>query len=127
MNRTAESSTKSAVRVTVATSRCIVRRNQLQGQDSDKVSSFVMLSNGEDTVVSGYGYLIDTFIRTKQLSGYPGQNENVSVLSDVDYKESKLKLMRFDQTFDKMPYDASKRKICWFLIVKCECLNVGFF
>ena len=96
--------------MTVATSRCTVKRNDLQGINSDKVSSFVIVTNGEDTVVSGFGYLLDNFIRTKQLSGYPGQNENVSVLSDEDYQASKLKLMRFDQTFDKMPYDASKRK-----------------
>ena len=70
-----------------------------------------MVTNGEDTIVSGFGYLIDNFIRTKQLSGYPGQTVNVSVLSDENYENATLKLMRFDQTFDKMPYDASKRKI----------------
>ena len=120
MNRTVESSTKSDVRVTVATSRCTVKRNQLEGKEFDKVASFVMVTNGEDTTVSGFGYLIDNFIRTKQLSGYPGQNENVSVLADDNYQDSKLKLMRFDQTFDKMPYDASKRKLIWYFFKSIE-------
>ena len=69
-----------------------------------------MITDGKTTTVSGFGYLIETFICTKQLSGYPGQNENVSLVSDENYRESKLQLMRFDQTFENMPYDASKRK-----------------
>ena len=110
LNRTIESSTKSAVRVTVATSRYRRRRNEIQGNAShDEIASFVMVTDGQTAIVSGFGYLIDNFIRTKQLSGYPGQDANVSVLADDNYGSAKLKLMRFDQTFDKMPYDASQR------------------
>ena len=83
-----------------------------------------MVADGKNAIVSGFGYLIDNFIRTKQLAGYPGQEENVSVLADANYNEAKLKLMRFDQTFDKMPYDASKRK-CSISCCVCHILKVS--
>ena len=73
-----------------------------------------MITNGNTTTVARFGHLIDMFIRTKQLSGYPGQNDNIAVLSDDNYSTSTLKLMHFDQTFENMPYDASKCKTTWF-------------
>ena len=74
-----------------------------------------MITDGKTTTVSGFGHLLETFIRSKQLSGYAGQNENVAVLSDDNYATSNLKLMCFDQTFENMPYDASKHKYVFHL------------
>ena len=108
---TIESSTQNAICVTVATSRYTVQRDQLQHEGSGgEVASFVMITDGKTTTISGFGHLLETFIRTKQLSSYSGHNENVAVLSDDNYAQAKLKLMHFDQSFENMPYDASKLK-----------------
>ena len=111
LNTTIESSTWNAIRVTIATSRYTVRRDRLQNDGSaGEVASFVMITDCKTTTVSGFGHLIETFIHMKQLSGYSGHNKNVAVLADDNYGQAKLKLMRFDQSFENMPYDASKRK-----------------
>ena len=111
LNTTIESSKWNTVRVTIATSRYMVHRNGVQSDaEAGQVASFIMITDGNTTTVLGFGHLIETFIRTKQLSGYSGQNENVSLVSDENYRDSKLQLMHFDQTFENMPYDASKRK-----------------
>ena len=100
LNTTIESSAQNAIRVTIATSRYTCHRNQLQAaaSSSGEVASFMMITDGKTTTVSGFGHLIDTFIHTKQLSGYCGQNKNVAILSDENYGTAKLKLMCFDQT-----------------------------
>ena len=108
---TIESSSRSAVRVTTATSWYMQKMKSLTGEsDEGEVSSFVGLTDGKTTTVAGFGYLLDNFICTKQLSGYPGERDNVSILSHDNYKDCKLKLMRFGQSFENMPYDASTRK-----------------
>ena len=111
LQSTIESSTKTAVRTTIATSRFTAKRNELDSRRLKGLAgSMIMLSDGEFATVGGHGDLFERFLQTKQLSGYPGEKSPVVSILDDNYTDADLKLMRFDQTYDKLPYDASSRK-----------------
>ena len=69
-----------------------------------------MVSDGCHSVFGGSGELFEEFLRTRQLKNYAGEGEKLAFITDDNYAESKLKVVRFDQTFDKLPYDASARE-----------------
>ena len=111
LETTIQSSSRTSIHVTIATARYLVKRNEILGDSSGQIASFCMVTDGKTTTFGGHGHLIESFITNKQLSGYVGEDENVSKVFDTNYETAKLKLMRFDQSFENMPYDASRRKL----------------
>ena len=76
-----------------------------------KVGSLVVLSDGNKTFVGGFGNMFDNFIATRQAQGYPGEGEeSVATLSEDNFESALMKVLKFDETFRKMPYDASTCK-----------------
>ena len=110
MKNTIESSTKTAIRVTISTSRYTAKKNEIVGSTKETVGSVVILNDGKQTTVGGYGNLFEKFLKTKKLDGYTGQMEPFTSFSDPNYDHAKLKVMKFDETYHKMPYDARSRK-----------------
>ena len=93
----------------------LVKDYDVQG---GKISSFCMVTDGKTTMFGGYGNLLENFIKNKQLCGYPGDEHEVSTVFEDNYEKAKLKLMRFDQSFENMPYDASHRKLV-LIVLNC--------
>ena len=69
-----------------------------------------MVSDGEKTFIGGEGELFEEFIEFRQLRNYPGQGSPVATVSDVNYTSAKLCMVRFDQSFINLPYDARRRE-----------------
>ena len=109
---TIESSALTAICKAIATVRHIEHRNSLLHANNSKVGCFSMISDGNQAIFGGKGEMYDEFVKTKMLKNYPGEEEEVAFHTDDDYQDAKLKIIRFDQTFDRLPYDASDRKYC---------------
>ena len=69
-----------------------------------------MISDGYHSVLGGSGEIFEEFLRSRELKNYAGEGEELSFHTDENYSDAKLKVVRFDQTFDKLPYDASDRE-----------------
>ena len=64
-----------------------------------------MLNDGKQTTISGFGELFDRFLKTRKLTGYSGEKEDFTHFFDPNYKTAKLRILKFDQTYENMPYD----------------------
>ena len=112
-----QSAINSAVRSTVTAGRyghklCDEKKkNGLFQFDTSKLTgSLFMNTDGDETVVAGCGSLLDSFLNTGRLSGYAGEGEEVCTVANPDYYSSTIGLLRFDQSFSKLPYDVTFRK-----------------
>ena len=77
--------------------------------------SMSMITDGTSTSVAGHGDLFNNFLATKQLTGYIGNNDQISTIFDDNYKNARLKLVRFDQSFQHLSYDVRIRECIIFL------------
>ena len=112
LKTTIVSSTKSSIRGVIATGRYIEMKQELE-KPAEKASFgvFCAIHDGEQTTFGGEGDIFDNFMKTRQLAGYPGENDKITTFYDSNYNDAKLRLMRFDETFHKCHYDASERKL----------------
>ena len=115
MNMKYESTIYSSVRETVCASRFVdkLKEEGLLGESSTlfRKGSFAMISDGEKTFVGGEGELFEEFIHTRQLTGYVGEGQPIRNITHSNYTSSQLAMVRFDQSFKSLPYDARRRKL----------------
>ena len=101
----------SAARSTIAASRFSELKELFKDDDScNPAGALLLVSDGTSTSVAGHGDVFKNFLQTRRLTGYIGEGERLVSVYDDGYDEAKLKLIRFDQTFTKLSYDASKRE-----------------
>ena len=55
----------------------------------------------------------------RQLSGYVGEGQKIARVQQANYTSAQLAMVRFDQSFWCLPYDARRRKICREIFYKC--------
>ena len=70
-----------------------------------------IMNDGKKTTVAGNGELFDNFVTTKQLSGYGADGAQFATVDDPNYKSARVRIMRFDQAFQYLPYDVRVRKL----------------
>ena len=110
---TLDTNVKSTVRNTISAGRYMdkIREVDPHGHGHDLPgTSLCIVRFGEKTIVGGHGKMFDDFIQTKQLVGLFRPEDSFLSASHPKYEESNLQVLRFDQTFKKLPYDASHRK-----------------
>ena len=114
LETTIDSSKRTAVRVTIATARYLERKQELYSSGCKKsISSMVLINNGDSTTIGGCGEMYDNFLKTKELKCFHENEGDFTSYLDPHYASAKLKVMKFDESYDNMPYDASTRK--WLL------------
>ena len=64
----------------------------------------ILLKTGNQCTVAGSGELFDKFRRTGELKEYGGNASPVSFYAD-NFETAAYRILKFDQTFYKMPYD----------------------
>ena len=113
LNLKYEGTILSSFRETVASSRYMEKLNTegLLGPDNQfRRGSFTMISDGQKTFVGGEGTLFEEFLHFRQLTGYVGEGQPIARVTQNNYPTAEMALVRFDQTFKTMPYDASQRE-----------------
>ena len=73
--------------------------------------SFVMITDGDKTFFGGEGQLFEEFLHTRQLTGYVGEGQPISTVTHQNYTSAPLAIVRFDQAFKRVLYDAHRRKL----------------
>ena len=124
-----ETVSQSAVRHTVASSRFSQKLEELQGKDSVS-GSITIMSKPNETLVAGHGPIYERFLKTREITGYTGEGSPFSYFFDEEYEDSPLKVVRFDQSFKHLPYDARHRKYKTFdneQYISIDFFNVLFF
>ena len=72
--------------------------------------AFVMITDGDKTFFGGEGQLFEEFLNTRTLSGYVGESQPISKVTHQNYTTAQLAMVRFDQAFKGVPYDARRRE-----------------
>ena len=83
---------------------------------SDKTSkhkpTFInLIETGTCTMISGYGALFEKFRQKKIIDNYSVQDSKFSYPDDVNYWNSKLRFVPFDDIFTFLPTDVSSRTL----------------
>ena len=110
MEKTIQSNTYTAIRNCIGTGRYITEKENLTGVDKLSEGTFVMFRNGNQTTVGGHGKLIDDFIKEKKLCVSFDKNEKVVIRDDPNFHSANLRILRFDETYEFVNYDARRRK-----------------
>ena len=81
------------------------------GRDVGGVPGGVFLiDTGNQTTISGVGSIFDEFLRSGKIENYTGSDEQPTQMFDKkNYHTAACRLMTFDQTFYRMPYDCRSR------------------
>ena len=85
-----------------------------------------MVSDGEKTYVGGEGALFELFVDKRQVSNYVGEGQSIASVNDPNYTSAKLCLVRFDQSFSKLPHDARAREYDFLLSVENFFSEINF-
>ena len=108
-----DSSTRSAVRTTVATGRCLEKKKEYYNMSKEcpgSIGALVFVFKGDHTAVGGHGHVFDRFCQTGVISEYPGKDEKVVSSSEDNYETAGMKLMKFHETFKYLRYDVNHSK-----------------
>ena len=90
---------------------CEEKQNLLHGEQASPVGVLMFLIHGDgSTTVGGEGQIMNTYKETGKVTGYPGEGTQLATIFDENYANAPLKLMRFDQTFQKHKKDVSQSK-----------------
>ena len=104
-----ESSTKTAIRMCIATSRYIAKKEELAGVSKSK-GAFIMIANDNQATFGGHGPLLQNFLKFRQLIGFPGENAQIVQFGDAKYDTSQIRQLQFAETYYGMNYNVTKRK-----------------
>ena len=72
--------------------------------------AFVMVTDGDKMFLGSEGQLFEEFLQTRQLSGYVGEGQQIARVHQANYTSEQLAMVRFDQSFRCLPYDARRCK-----------------
>ena len=103
--------TESAVRELTACGHIAYKYYNLKSNDEPKMkkpSVFVGIDNGYYCTVSGFGPMVDSFIKTGQLADYNGENVFLKFPGDDHYRKALLRYTPFDQCFNFVNTDVDQ-------------------
>ena len=75
-----------------------------------------LIDTGKQCTISGYGEIFDNFLKTYKLEGFTGFGRKPSGFYDADYETAPCRVMNFDQTYHKMPYDCRRSEFTFIFI-----------
>ena len=101
LETTIQSSTKSAVRVCIATSRYIKKKEELCGILNKSKGALVVICNGDHATVGRHGELLDQFLKIKHLLGLCAKEDKVAYFGDENYETAPVRIMSFAGTYYK--------------------------
>ena len=79
-------------------------------QTNGQPGAVMLLDTGEQCTIAGVGPIFDKFLKTGKLMSYSGFGTEASTFEDKDFETVPLRLINYDETFYKMPYDVCKSK-----------------
>ena len=81
---------------------------KLLGQINGPAGALIAVDTGEQCSISGVGPIYEHFIQTGKLMNYSGYGTEASTFHDNDFNTASLRIVNYDETFYKMPYDVRK-------------------
>ena len=112
-------STKTAIRTTIALTRYIAIRQELENPSAKpNCTAFCFVRDGDKGIFGGYGDMYDYFVKNKILQQYFGEDEDFTLFGTPGYDDAKFKLLKFDESYTGLHYDASDRKLLLLCINK---------
>ena len=81
---------------------------RLLGKINGSAGAVIALVTGEQCTISGVGPMYDDFLKTGKLRNYSGFGQEATTFYDKDFESAPLRIMKYDETFYKMPYDVRK-------------------
>ena len=103
------------VRSGVSAGRLIAKYNQMEENKHlalDPADVVIVIDSKKYSTVAGFGKLYDDFLSTKQLGEFSGKDEEAKKKGDSGYKQSKLRIMLFDESFHRVHTLPSDCKLC---------------
>ena len=78
------------------------------GIKNEPAGAIICVHSGTQYSVSGCGKIFDQFIRTANLTKFTGSNDKPATFYEANFETAPIRLVKFDETFHKMPYDVRK-------------------
>ena len=75
------------------------------GKATTGTGAVVCIDTGHQCNISGVGKIYDEFIKTVRLTKYSGYGQEATTFYDKDFETAPLCIIKYDETFYKMPYD----------------------
>ena len=83
---------------------------EFRGEKVDEMGCILVLKTGNQCTVSGTGQIFDKFKKNEEMNKYCGYADDTVNFYDENFESAPYQLMKFDQTFFKMPYDCQKSR-----------------
>ena len=68
------------------------------------------MKTGNQCTLSGSGDIFDHFLTTGEIKDYGGKSQEPVSFYDESFETASCRLIKFNQTFYKMPYDCRKSR-----------------
>ena len=81
---------------------------RMLGQVNKPAGAVIALDTGEECTIAGVGPMFDEFLRIGKLINYSGYGGEATTFYDHNFEQAPFRLMKYDETFYKMPYDVRK-------------------
>ena len=78
------------------------------GHEFGPTGCVMVVDTGEQCTVAGCGPMFEQFLWSGKIKNYTGYGEEPTRFYEDNFDKSPFRIMKFDQTFDKMPYDCRK-------------------
>ena len=85
--------------------------NDKKGHNSSNLGYFMAVDTGGQCTVSGSGQMFENFLATGKLENFTGCGEIPVKFYEENFENVPYCVMKFDQTFDKMPYNCRTSKL----------------
>ena len=84
------------------------------GQKFGPTGCVMAVEVGNQCTVSGSGQMFENFLLSGKIENYSGFGQEPVRFYEENYDKAPFRIMKFDQTFDKMPYDCRKSMLLIF-------------
>ena len=109
LETTIKSSSYSAIRNCIGSGRYVDRKDEILNVKKSK-GCFIILHDGDHYTFGGHGQLVDDFIKTRMLKGICEIHEPIARVDDENYDVAPIRMVKFDEAYDTVSYDARKRE-----------------
>ena len=83
---------------------------RMLGKNNKPAGAVIAIDTGEQCTISGVGPMYDEFLWTDKFMDYSGFGEEATPFYDKDFEEAPLRIIKYDETFYRMPYDVCTSK-----------------
>ena len=83
-----------------------------RGENVEDNGCIMLLKTGAQCTVSGMGKIFEQFKESGKIEQYGGPSHQPVTFYDDDFEHAAYRILNFDQTFYKMPYDCRSSMSC---------------